>query len=104
MCSSPIPYRHINDNVWIYYVPSKNSITILRAGQDPIDIPVKEAGKLSVDSNCKRYSRAALLQSLRTGKVNTPDAKEHRLLEVQLHNEYCEELGNRVNLSNRNLN
>jgi len=97
-------WTQINDNEWIYYVPSKHSITVLCAAQDPIDIPLKGAGKSSVNSNCKGYSRAALLQPLRAGKVNTLDTKEHRLIQVLLHNECCEELGTRVNLSKLNLN
>jgi len=97
-------WTQINDNEWIYYVPSKDSITVLCAGQDPIDIPLKGAGKLFVVSNCKGYSRAALLQPLRAGKVNTSITQEHRLIQVKLHNEWCEELGTRVNLSKLNLN
>jgi hypothetical protein len=97
-------WTQINDNEWIYYVPRKDSITILCAGRDPVDVPLKGAGRLSVDSTCKGYSRAALLQPLRKGKANTSNAKEHHLVQVQLHNECCEELGTRVNLSKLNLN
>ena len=70
-------------------------MTILGIGQDPVDIPLKGAGKLSVDSNCKGYSRAALLQPLRAAKANKADIKEHRLVQVQLRSECCEELGTR---------
>lgn len=97
-------WTQISDSEWLYYVPSKDSITILCAGHDPVDIPLKGAGKLFVDSNCKGYSRAALLQPLRTGKVNTSGTKEHRLVQVDLHNECCEELGTRVNLNKLKLN
>jgi nucleoside diphosphate kinase len=97
-------WTQISDNEWIYYVPSKDSITILCNGQDPIDIPLKGAGKLSIEPNCKGYSRAALLQPLRAGKMNTSRAREHRLIQVQLHDECCEELGTRVDLSKLNLN
>jgi hypothetical protein len=77
-------------------------MTILCAGRDPIDVPLK--GALSVDPTCKGYSRAALLQPLRAAKANNSNAKENRLVQVQLHNECCEELGTRVNLSKLNLN
>jgi hypothetical protein len=96
-------WTQINDNEWIYYVPRKASMTILCAGRDPVDVPLKGAGRSSVDSTCNGYSRAALLQPLRAGKANTSNAKEHRLVQVQLHNECCEELGTRVNLSKLNL-
>ena len=45
-----------------------------------------------------------MLQPLRAVNVNTSLAKEHRLAQVQLHNECCEELGTRVNISKVNLN
>jgi hypothetical protein len=96
-------WTQISDNEWVYFVPSKDSITVLCAGQDPIDIPLKGAGKLSVDSNCKGYSRAALLQPLCTGKANISSEKEHRLVQVEMHNDCCEDLGTRVNLSKLNL-
>jgi len=79
-------------------------MTILCADRDPIDVPLKGVGKLSIDSNCKGYSRAALLQPLRTARTNASSAKEHRLAQIPLHNECCEELGTEVNISKINLN
>jgi len=93
-------WTKINDNEWIYYVPRKDSMTILCADRDPVDIPLKGAGRLSVDPN---FSRATLLQPLHAAKVNNSNAKKHRLVQVQLHNECCEELGTRVNLSKLKL-
>jgi len=68
-------------------------MTILCADRDPVDIPLKGAGRLSFDPTCKGYSRAALLQPLRAAKVNNSNVKGHRLVQVQLYNECCEELG-----------
>jgi len=96
-------WTQINVNEWIYYVPRNNSMTILFTGQDPVDIPLKGAGRLSVDPTCKSYSRAALPQPLRSVKADNSNAKEHRLVEVQLHNECCEELGTRANLRKLNI-
>jgi hypothetical protein len=62
------------------------------------------AGRLSIDSTCKGYSMAALLQPLRSIKTNDASSKENRLVHIQLNNECCEELGTRVNLSKLNLN
>jgi hypothetical protein len=63
------------------------------------------AGRLSIDSTCKGYyNRAALLQYLRSVKTNDSSAKENILVQVQLNNECCEQLGTRVNLSKLNLN
>ena len=77
-------------------------MTILCAGWDPVDVPLKGAGRLSVDPNCKGYSRAALLQPLRAAKANNSNAKENRLVQDQLHNECCEEMGTQDNLSKLN--
>jgi hypothetical protein len=97
-------WTQISDNEWVYCVPSKDSITVLCTGQDPVDIPLKGAGKLSVDFNCKGYSRAALLQPLRFGKANKSSEREHRLVQVKMHNDCCEDLGTRVDLSKLTLN
>jgi hypothetical protein len=97
-------WTQIRDTEWVYYVPSKDSITILCAVQDPVDIPLKGVGKLSVDSNCKGYRRAALLQPLRIGKANKSIERENRLVQVEMHNDCCEDLGTRVDLSKLRLN
>ena len=55
-------WTQITDNEWIYYVPRRDSITILPAGRNPVDVPLKEAGRLSIDPVYRGYSRAALLQ------------------------------------------
>ena len=91
-------WTQITDNEWIYYVPRRDIITILCADRDPVDVPLKGAGRLSIDPACKGYSRAALLQPVRAITANQSNSKEHQLVQVQLHNECCEELGTRVNL------
>jgi hypothetical protein len=97
-------WTQISDNEWIYYVPRWDSINILCADIDQVYVPLKGAGRLSIDPACKGYSRAALLQPLQVITTNQSNAKEHRLVQVQLHNECCEELGTRVNLSKLSLN
>jgi len=97
-------WTQINDNEWIYHVTRIESMTILRAGPDPVVIPVKGTRRLSVNPTCKGYSRAALLQPFHAAKANNSNTKENHLVQVQLHNECCEELGTRVNLSKLNLN
>jgi len=78
-------------------------MSILCAVRDPVDMPLKGAGRMVVDPTCKGYSKAALLQPMCATGVNTSSAREHRLAQVQLHNDCCEELGTRVNLSKLNL-
>jgi hypothetical protein len=97
-------WTQINDNEWIYHVPRKDNMPILCADQDPVDVPLKGAGRLSVNPTCKGYNRAALLQPLCTTKANNSNTKENHLVQVQLHNECCEKLGTQVNLGKLNLN
>ena len=75
-------WTQISNNEWVYFVPKRDSMTILCADRDPIDVPLKGAGELSVDPNCKGYSRAALLQPLRTARTNASSTKEHRLAQI----------------------
>ena len=58
-------WTQINDNEWIYYVPGRDSMTILCADRDPVDMPLKGVGRLVFDPTCKGYSKAALLQPMR---------------------------------------
>ena len=41
-------WNQIPDNEWINYVPRRDSITILFANRDPVDVPLKGAGRLSM--------------------------------------------------------
>jgi hypothetical protein len=97
-------WTQISKNEWVYYIPNRDSITILCADRVPVDVLLKGAGKLSIDPDCKGYSKAALLQPMRSVKANTSSAREHRLAQAQLSTECCEELNARVNLSRLNLN
>jgi hypothetical protein len=94
----------VSDNEWVYYVPGKESVTVFCADRDPVDIPLKGAGKLVIRPTCKGYSKAALLQPLHSVTVNNSQYKKSKLVQVKLQNECCEELGTRVNLSKLHLN
>jgi len=88
----------VYDNEWIYYTPGADSLTVLCADRDPVDIPLKGTGKLILDPTCKGYSRAALLQPVRIVHANSSKGN-NQLIQVKLRNECCEELGTRINLS-----
>jgi hypothetical protein len=79
-------------------------MTVLCADRDPVDIPLKEASKLVIDPACKGYSKAVLLQPLRSVVAKNSNHKENHLIKVQLHNECCKESGTRLNFSKLNLN
>ena len=97
-------WTQVSDNEWVYYVPGKESITVLCADRDPVDVPLRGAGKLVIRPTCKGYSKAALLQPLHSVTVKNSQYKESKLVQVKLQNECCEELGTRVNLSKLHLN
>lgn len=92
-------WTQIYDNEWIYYTPGVDSLTVLCADRDPGEVPLKGAGKLTLDPTCKGYSRAALLQPVRVINANSSKSGTNQLVQVQLRNECCEELGTRINLS-----
>ena len=74
----------VNDNEWVYYAPGTDSMTVLCNDRDPVDIPLKGAGKLFIDSTCKGYSKAALLQPMRSVLVNSSKTKDSQLIQVKL--------------------
>jgi len=78
-------------------------MTVLCADRDPIDIPLRGAGKLVLDPTCKGYSKAALLQPVRVIKAYGSRSRNNILIQVKLQNECCEELGTRLNLSTLKL-
>jgi hypothetical protein len=83
-------WTQVSDNEWIYYTPGVDSITVLCADRDPVDIPLKGAGKLLIDPTCKGYSRARLLQPMRVIHANNSNGGNNQLIQVQLNNECCE--------------
>jgi hypothetical protein len=96
-------WTQVSDNEWIYYTPGVDSLTVLCADRNPVDIPLKGAGKLKIDPTCKGYSRAALLQPMREIHANSSNSGANKLIQVQLNNECCEELGTRLNFRTLNL-
>jgi len=96
-------WTQVNGNEWIYYAPGTESMTVLCNDRDPVDIPLKGAGKLVIDPTCKGYSKAALLQPMRSLFANSSNNRDSQLIQVKLHNECHEELGTCLNLSTLNL-
>jgi hypothetical protein len=96
-------WTQVKDNEWIYYTPGADSMTVLCADRDPVHVPLKGAGRLVLDPTCKGYSKAALLQPMRVIHANSSKGGNNQLIQIQLHNECCEELGTRLNFSVLNL-
>jgi len=92
-------WTQIYDNEWVYYTPRVDSLTVLCADRDPVEVPLRRTGKLTLDPTCKGFSRAALLQPVRGINANGSKSGNNQLIQVKLQNECCEELGSRVNFS-----
>lgn len=90
-------------NEWIYFIPSRDSITILCPDKEPIDIALHGAGKLSIQAGCKGYSQSALLQTTSVIQVNTSKFGGDLLSKVQSHYDCGENLGNSINFSSIDL-
>jgi hypothetical protein len=78
-------WTQVSGNEWIYYTPGVDSMAVC-ADRDPVDIPLKGAGKLLIDSTFKGYSRTALLQPMRVIHANSSNGENNRLIQVQLNN------------------
>ena len=96
-------WTQVDDNEWIYYAPGTEIMTVLCNDRDPVDIPLKGADKLVIESTCKGYSKAAILQPMRSLLANSSNNRDSQLIQVKLHNECCEELGTLLKLSKLNL-
>jgi hypothetical protein len=96
-------WTQVEDNEWVYYTPGADSMTVLCADRDPIDVLLRGAGKLILDPTCKGYSKAALLQPVREIRADGSKSGNNQLIQVKLQKECCEELGTRLNLSTLQL-
>jgi hypothetical protein len=90
-------------NEWIYFIPSSDSITILCPEKEPIDVVLRNTGKLKIEAGCKGYSQTALLSTKNEIKVNTSRCGGDLLSKVESQFNCCEQLGISINLSNIDL-
>ena len=67
----------------VYYAPGTGSMTVLGTDRDAIDIPLKGAGKLFIDSTYNGYSKAVLLPLMRSVLENSSDNKDSKLIQIK---------------------
>jgi hypothetical protein len=96
-------WTQVSDDEWVYYSSGSDSLTVLCDDRDSVDIPLKGAGKLSLDSTCKGHSKAALLQPMPSILANNSYKGNSQLIQIKLHNQCCEKLGTHLNLRTLNL-
>jgi hypothetical protein len=94
----------LEDNEWIYFIPTSESIAILCTGRAPVNVALTGMGKLGININCRGYSESALLQTRSVVTVNSSIQAKDLMSGVNFEHECCEELGMKFNLSSIHLN
>lgn len=97
-------WTQLENNEWIYFVPSSESITILCNDKSPIDVVISGIGKLGIDENCKGFGRSAHFQTHAILNIDNPGYESDFLSSVPLEYDCCEHLNSKTNLSNIHLN
>jgi hypothetical protein len=97
-------WTQLENNEWIYFVPTSESITILCSDKAPIDILVSGIGKLGIHENCKGFGRSAHFQTHAILNLDNPGYDSDFLSKVNLNYDCCEELRTKTNLSGISLN
>jgi hypothetical protein len=53
-------WTQLDNNEWIYFVPTTESVTVICIGKEPIDVTLTGVGKLSVNTGCRHHYKPAL--------------------------------------------
>lgn len=78
-----------NRNEWIYFIPMKDSITILCPDKEPLDVVLTSTGKLTIRPGCKGYGLTALLATKTDVSANTTKRGGDLLSRVEPQYELC---------------
>jgi hypothetical protein len=97
-------WTQLDNNEWIYFVPSSESITVLCTDKAPIDVVLTGIGKLDITSGCRGYSKIALLQTQSVIAINSSEYENDLMSKANLDFDCCEELGIKFNISSIHLN
>ena len=68
-------WTQLENNEWIYFVPTSETITILCSGKPPMDIFISGIGKLGIRKDCKGFGRSAHFQTHSVLNVDNPGFK-----------------------------
>jgi hypothetical protein len=95
-------WTQLDNNAWIYFAPSEESVTILCTDNAPVNVAVTGIGKLILNIGCKGYTSFALLQT--NVKVKSKGIKGEDLLSrIPIDIDCLEEIGLHSNLSIENI-
>jgi uncharacterized membrane protein len=89
-------WTQLENNEWIYFVPTSVSITILCSDKAPIDILVSGIGKLGISKHCKGFGRSARFQTHSILNLDNPGYESDFLSKVNLNYDCCEHLSTRT--------
>jgi hypothetical protein len=57
-------------NEWIYFIPTRDSVLIVCAKKEPVEVLISHTGKLAIQAGCKGYTETAILSTVSEFKVN----------------------------------
>jgi hypothetical protein len=96
-------WTQLDNNEWIYFTPTVDSVTILCTDKEPLEITLKGVGKVGLNAGCKGYSSFTLLQTSITVKAKSIK-KEDILSRGQLDFDCLENLKLHFNSSKMPIN
>jgi hypothetical protein len=97
-------WTQLENNEWIYFVPTSESTTIPCTDRVPVDVTLTEIEKLGIVAGCRGYSKSALLQTHSVSTINGTKYESDIMSKVNLKYDCCEELGVKFNISSIRLN
>jgi hypothetical protein len=100
---NPVWTKLEDRNEWIYFIPSRDSVTIVCANKEPMEIVISGTGKLTIQAGCKGYTKTALLTTLSEIKINASEKGGDLLSKVDAEFDCCDQLSSRINLSHIDL-
>jgi hypothetical protein len=57
-------WTQLENNEWIYFVPTSESVTVLCMDKPPVDIIISGIDKKGICASCKGFGKSALFQTL----------------------------------------
>jgi hypothetical protein len=92
-------WAQIDNNEWLYFAPTTESVTVLCNDKDPSDVTLTGVGKTALNPGCMEYSLITLLQT--SGLVMAKDVKgEDVISRIQVVLDCLEKIRIRFNTSN----
>ena len=92
-------WTQLTNNLWIYFAPHPDIMTISCHNNNPVDIRLESEGNLQVHPGCKGYSTSTLLYGSSIFGNTSAQITGDFLSQIDLQYACCEDLGVKVNFS-----